>query len=64
MHVHVVSAGWEAKFWVTPTVQLSENHGLPGHVITRLAKILRRRRDEIEAAWLSHFGSQNHEDLT
>ena len=28
MHIHVYCADGEAKFWLTPTVSLAQNHGL------------------------------------
>jgi len=28
MHVHVVSAGGEAKYWLAPDIELAKNHRL------------------------------------
>jgi hypothetical protein len=57
MHVHVASGDGEAKFWIEPKIELAVNRGLSERELTTIAKILERRRDEIESAWHSHFGS-------
>lgn len=55
MHVHVASSEGDAKFWLEPSLALAETHGLPERELTSIAKILERRRDEVERAWRSHF---------
>jgi Domain of unknown function (DUF4160) len=55
MHVHVASGDGEAKFWMQPAIELAVNKGLSSRELTTIAKILERRRDEIESAWRSHF---------
>jgi hypothetical protein len=55
MHVHVASAEGEAKFWLEPQLELAESRGIPQRELTKIAKILERRRDEITAAWREHF---------
>ena len=57
MHVHVASGDGEVKFRIDPKIELAVNHGISEHELTTIAKILERRRDEIESAWHSHFGS-------
>jgi hypothetical protein len=57
MHVHVGSSEGDAKFWLEPRLELAENHGIPERELTTVAKILERRRDEVEAAWRKHFAS-------
>jgi len=56
MHVHVVSADGEAKFWIEPEIELADNHGIPEQHLTTIGKILERRIDEIAEAWHRHFG--------
>ena len=55
MHVHVESAGAEAKFWIEPEIELEENFGFPDHELGRIVKLLRERQDEIRKAWNQHF---------
>ena len=57
MHVHVYSADGEAKFWLSPAIELAENRGIPDREITTVAKIIERRADEIAGAWRARFGS-------
>jgi len=40
MHVHVVSNRGEAKFWLRPNLELAENHGIPAHEVTNIARII------------------------
>ncbi|HEY8130383.1 MAG TPA: DUF4160 domain-containing protein [Thermoanaerobaculia bacterium] len=57
MHVHVASSEGSAKFWLEPELDLAENHGIPNRELSTIARILERRRDEVEAAWSKHFAS-------
>jgi hypothetical protein len=57
VHIHVSSADGEAKFWLSPQVELAENHGLPEREITKLVTIVRNHEQQIRAAWTRHFGS-------
>ena len=57
MHVHVASSEGNAKFWLEPKLGLAENHGIPDRELSTIARILERRRDEVEAAWRKHFAS-------
>ena len=55
MHVHVQGQGGEAKFWLEPSIELSQNYGL-SQVSLRLAKrLITEREDEIRSAWETHF---------
>jgi len=56
MHVHVYSAGGEAKFWLEPVIELAESHGLSQRDVNAIARIIDRRADEITGAWREHFG--------
>lgn len=55
MHVHVGSSEGEAKFWLEPRLELAESRGIPQRELTKIAKILERRKDEIANAWREHF---------
>lgn len=57
MHVHVASSEGDVKFWLKPKLEVAENHGIPDRELTTIAKILERRRDEVETAWRHHFAS-------
>ena len=56
MHVHVVSADGEAKFWLEPTVSLATFDALRQGELKKLQTIVEERQDEIRKAWKRHFG--------
>ncbi|OQB39825.1 MAG: hypothetical protein BWY06_01475 [Candidatus Latescibacteria bacterium ADurb.Bin168] len=56
VHVHVMSAAGEAKFWLDPAVELASNHGLSSHEIREVVTIIEEHRSEIRNAWREHFG--------
>ena len=41
LHVHVASGDGEAKFWLSPTIEIAENEGLPEREIGKLVIIIR-----------------------
>ncbi|MCX7003957.1 MAG: DUF4160 domain-containing protein, partial [bacterium] len=55
MHVHVMCAEGEAKYWLEPAVELAENHGIALRHMDALARIIEEHRDEIENAWRRHL---------
>jgi hypothetical protein len=55
MHVHVVSATGEAKFWLEPTISLGTFEGLRASQLKELQAIVEERQDEIRKAWKRHF---------
>lgn len=57
LHVHVSSGDGEAKFWLSPQIELAETHGLAEREIAKLVIIIRNHEQQIRAAWNSHFGS-------
>jgi len=57
IHVHVASGDGEAKFWLSPEIELAEVHGLPEREITKLVTIIRNHEQQIRAAWVTHFGT-------
>lgn len=56
MHVHVMKAGCEAKFWLRPEVALAANKGFDARAIGRLERVVAARRETIERAWREYFG--------
>ena len=55
-HVHVYCGDGEAKFWLEPTVELAENHGLKRKQLSEARRIIEERKDEIIDAWKKHLG--------
>jgi hypothetical protein len=58
VHVHVRLGRDEAKFWLRPEVTLAYNKGLSDRDLSRFARIVRERRQEIEHRWHDHFGER------
>ncbi|NOT00349.1 MAG: DUF4160 domain-containing protein [Phycisphaerales bacterium] len=56
MHVHVICGDGEAKFWLTPDLELARNQRLSRAQLKEIERIIEERRDEIERAWNAHFG--------
>lgn len=56
VHVHVASAGGEAKIWLDPEVAVAENHGLGPVRLAKAIELTRKHEAKIRKAWASHFG--------
>lgn len=57
IHVHVAHPQGEAKFWLTPTVQLAKNIGLPAVRVRQAQTVVEAHVQEITDAWNRHFGA-------
>ena len=55
LHVHVRKGTNLAKFWVKPSIQLSDSYGFSGKELNWLSEIIYNRRLEIEESWNEHF---------
>lgn len=56
IHVHVAHPDGEAKFWLTPSVQLATSTGLSVRQLADAQAVVEAHLKEIEDAWLRHFG--------
>ena len=57
MHVHVKGPDGDAKFWLEPEIELEMQHGLAGHRVNEIRKIIQEHRDELTNAWREHLVS-------
>ena len=57
MHVHVHCENGDAKFWLTPEIQLAHNYKLKRHELKQVEKIIEEHYDELTNAWRTHFGN-------
>lgn len=55
VHIHVMKAGGEAKFWLDP-VRVARSSGFDAKTLRQLSGIVAAHRREIEEAWHEHFG--------
>ena len=56
MHVHVAHPDGEAKFWLTPRVELAKQVGLGARQLTDAERVVNQHFQEICDAWNKHFG--------
>lgn len=56
IHVHVSHPDGEAKFWLTPDIQLAKNVGLNDSRLRQAQKIVEAHQQEITDAWNNFFG--------
>ena len=57
IHVHVSHPEGEAKFWLTPDVQLATFTGLNQRQLREAQQLIEAHLGEIKNAWFSHFGA-------
>ena len=57
MHVHVACADGDAKFWLTPQVELAMTKGIRPQQLKVIQKIIQEHHHEIADAWRQHLDS-------
>jgi hypothetical protein len=57
MHVHVVSAQGEAKFWLAPEIELANNCHYTRKQLKEIESLIEVHYNELSNAWQQHFGS-------
>jgi hypothetical protein len=56
MHVHIICADGEAKFWLEPSLELARNYRLSGPQLREIEGLIEAHWDELTSAWRKHFG--------
>jgi len=56
-HVHIVSSGCEAKFWLEPQIELAKNYRYSSHQLKEIKQLIEVHYNELISAWQQHFGS-------
>jgi len=56
VHIHIVSSGAEAKFWIEPSIEMAVNNGFSIIEINELRKIIKENENKIRTSWNDHFG--------
>ena len=57
IHVHLSHPDGEAKFWLTPSVEVATSTGLSARQLREAQAVVERHLVEIGNAWNRHFGS-------
>jgi hypothetical protein len=55
IHVHVAHSDGEAKFWLTPDVNLATSTGLTPRQLNEAQLVVQAHLKEINDAWIHHF---------
>ena len=55
MHVHVISAEGEAKFWLEPDIALAKSYHYSAKELKGIESIIEAHHDELIGAWRRHF---------
>ena len=56
MHIHVVKAENEAKFWLEPQIDLAENFGFTNKDLKKITKMVENYGDEFKRLYAEHIG--------
>ncbi|MDP2166915.1 MAG: DUF4160 domain-containing protein [Thermodesulfovibrionales bacterium] len=51
MHIHVVCPDGEAKYWLSPEIELSKNYNLSRGQLKEIENIIEVHYDEFKNAW-------------
>ena len=54
MHIHVVKAENEAKYWLEPDIELAENFGFSSKELSFIEKILKENGDDFKIKFARH----------
>jgi len=54
MHIHVMCADGEAKFWLEPEIELTRNYKLSRVRLKEIEKIIEEHWNEFKTAWQEH----------
>lgn len=55
-HVHVVSGDGEAKFWLSPVVELAISYRYSAKQLKVIETLIEEHLDELIGSWEKHFG--------
>ena len=56
VHIHVMKAGSEAKFWLEPDILLNSSSGFDARTLHKLTVIVEQHQDLIKEVWHEYFG--------
>ncbi len=58
MHIHVLKAGCEAKFWLEPSVELAGNYGFGNKDLKKIMQLVEKYGDEFKQQFAAHIGKR------
>jgi len=60
MHVHIISAEGEAKFWLEPEIELAKNYSFSRKQLKEIELLIEVHSNEITSTWKKYFRSRNN----
>jgi hypothetical protein len=54
-HIHICSGNGEAKFWISPEIELARNSGYSRQELKTIENIIEENHEYISRAWDEHF---------
>lgn len=58
IHIHIIKAEKEAKYWLEPNIELAENYGFNNKELSFIEKILTENGDYFKAKFTRHVGKR------
>mgnify|MGYP004700883363 FL=1 len=58
IHIHIVKAENEAKYWLEPDIELVENFGFSSKELSFIEKILKENGDDFKIKFARHTGKR------
>lgn len=58
IHIHIVKAENEAKYWLEPDIELAENFGFSSKELSFIEKILKENGDDFKIKFTRHTGKR------
>lgn len=56
IHIHVIQAEKEAKYWLEPEISLAENFGFNNKELSKIEKFIHQHADEFKTRYIQHIG--------
>ncbi len=54
-HVHIRAGSKKAKYWLEPTIELSENKGFKQHELSKIEKIITENEQDFKTKFNQHL---------
>ena len=58
IHIHVIKAENECKYWLEPKIELAENFGFSSKELSYIEKILRENGDDFKIKFTRYVGKR------
>lgn len=58
IHIHVIKAEKEAKFWLEPKIEISVNYGFNNRELKAIEKIINENADDFKTQFIRHIGKR------